>query len=233
MRASQRDPTAAFGSNCQTSAVTVVGVVAETRMFAITGSNPFALFRPQEQSNQAGEGMVLVVRSAGAAGPIVTEIRNLIRQIDSRVAVFRVTTMDDVVATALAEPIRLRFFLSLFAGLALVLGVVGVYGVVSYSVAQRRNEFGVRMALGAAPRVIVAEVIRASLVPVAFGTAAGLLVALLLSRFVTRFVYGIAATDATSLVTAGGALLLSGVVAAVVPAVRAARVSPVDALRGE
>lgn len=221
------------GFTGDTAWVTVVGIVGETRLFNVTGTNPLAMYVPHEQAPQAGEGMVLVMRATGAMAPIVSEVRGLMRQIDSRTALFRVTTLDEVVATALAEPLRLRFFLSLFAGLALVLGVVGVYGVVSYSVAQRRNEFGVRMALGAAPRGILAEVIRTSILPVAIGTGAGLILTLLLSGLVSRFLYGVAPTDPASFLMGAGALLLSGVVAATIPALRAARVSPVEALRGE
>jgi len=100
-------------------------------------------------------------------------------------------------------------------------------------VAQRRSEFGIRMALGAAPARILGEVVRHAVLPVGAGAGAGLLAVLLLARFVGKFLYGVAPTDPVSLSTAAGALLLSGVVAATLPAWRASRVSPAEALRAE
>ena len=141
--------------------------------------------------------------------------------------------MKEVVETALAEPLRLRFFLMLFGALALVLGTVGVYGVVSYSVARRRGEFGIRMALGAAPGKVLGHVIARGMLPVAIGVGAGLVGSIALSRLLGRFLYEVAPTDPASLASAGVALLAAGVLAALVPAWRAGKVSPVEALRAE
>jgi ABC-type antimicrobial peptide transport system permease subunit len=134
---------------------------------------------------------------------------------------------------ALAEPLRLRFFLGLFAALALVLGVVGVYSVVSYAVARRQGEFGVRMALGAAGATVARQVVARGLFPVAIGTGAGVALVLLLGRVAGRFLYGVSPADPASLIGASAALLLAGVLASAVPAWRAASVSPVEALRAE
>jgi ABC-type antimicrobial peptide transport system permease subunit len=139
--------------------------------------------------------------------------------------------MDQAVAGSMAEPLQLRFFLSLFGGLALLLGVVGVYSVVSYSVARRQTEFGVRMALGATPRQVLKQVMGRGLLPVVLGTVAGIGGAIALAGAAGRFLYGVTATDPLSIGLAAVALLLSGSVAAMVPAWRAARVSPVESLR--
>jgi len=139
--------------------------------------------------------------------------------------------MDDVVAAALAEPLRLRFFLTVFAGIALVLGTIGVYGVVSYAVARRRAEFAIRMALGATPERVLGEVVKRGVAPVCAGVAIGLVAALALSGLLHRFLYGLGATDPASLGAAAGALLAAGVAAALLPAARASRTSPADALR--
>jgi predicted permease len=212
---------------------TVVGVFEETRMVSMLGENPMVFYIPFEQSPFPGEGQALVIRTEGDPAGVVAAVRRLVAELDPRVAVARVAPMEDVVATALAEPLRLRFFLSLFAGLALLLGTVGVYGVVSYSVGRRRAEFGIRMALGAAPRRVIGDVVRGGMLPVGVGVLAGLLASIALSRVVGRFLFQIAPTDPLSLATAGLALLGAGVLAALVPAWRAGRVSPVEALRAE
>jgi predicted permease len=211
--------------------VTVVGVAEETRMTRLSGDNPNVLYVPLAQSDTP-DGPVLVLKGAGGPPPL-TAVRALVAELDSRVATARISTLDAIVASAVAEPLRLRFFLSLLGALALVIGAVGIYSVVSYSVTRRRAEFGVRLALGAAPRRILAEVVAGGLGPVGAGVAAGLLAALALGSTVQRFLFGIAAIDPVSLTMAAAVLLGAGLVAAVVPAVRAGRTDPVTALRAE
>ena len=164
---------------------------------------------------------------------MVAPIRRLVRELEPRIAVGRVTDLETVVATALAEPLRLRFFLTLFAALALVLGVVGVYSVVSYAVTRRRSEFGVRMALGAGGGQVLRHVVGQGLLPVAVGTGVGLVAAVGLGRVAAGFLFGISPADPVSLGVAGVALLGAGVVASAIPAWRATRVSPVESLRAE
>ena len=212
--------------------LSIVGVAEETRWFGMTGDNPFALYVPFEQGGWFGFDM-LVVRSRLEQGELSAAVRRVVADRSQDVALSRITSMADVVDTALAEPLRLRFFLSLFAGLALVLGAVGIYGVVSYSVSRRRTEFGVRMALGAAPGRVVAEVVRQGLRPVAVGIGAGLALAVASSRLVAGMLYGIAATDPPSLAVAAAALLLAGGLAALVPGLRAGRTSPIESLRSD
>ena len=213
--------------------LTVVGVVEETRMFGITGDNPMVLYLPWEQSGFPGEGRELVLKTEADPAIVFPALRRLVLDLDNRVAVDRQIPMDDVLRASLAQPIQLRFFLTLFGGFALVLGGVGVYGVVAYAVTRRKAEFGIRMALGAAPRRVVREVVGAGMMPVAAGIGLGLLAALALTRVLERFLYGVAPADPVSLGTAAVALLGAGVVAALVPGWRAGRVSPVTALRSE
>lgn len=211
--------------------LTIVGVAEEARMTRMTGDNPFVLYVPMAQG-PAPEGPALVVK--GAAGPPpLAAIRALVHEIDPRVAIGRVTTLDAVVAGAVAEPLRLRFFLSVLGGLALVIGAVGIYSVVSYSVTRRRTEFGVRLALGAAPRRILAEVLGGALTPVAAGVAGGLAGTLAVSSTVGRFLYDVAPVDAVSLAGAASALLVAGALAAAIPGVRAGRTDPMRALRSD
>jgi ABC-type antimicrobial peptide transport system permease subunit len=141
--------------------------------------------------------------------------------------------MDQVLSTALAQPLRLRFFLSLFGALALALGGIGVYGVVSYAVTRRRAEYAVRVALGASPGRVLGEVFRRGLAPVALGTVVGVVAALALARLLAGLLFGIEPTDPVSIGAAAALLLLAGAVAALAPAVRAGRTNPASALRSE
>ena len=141
--------------------------------------------------------------------------------------------MDDVLDGAMVEPLRLRFFLGLFSVLGVVLGTVGVYGIVSYSVQRRRAEYGVRMALGARPGDVVREVLRFGLAPVVAGIAAGGLTAWFASRVLAGFLFGVEPTDPGSLGSAAVILLAAGTLSALVPAVRACRTDPATALREE
>ena len=218
-----------FGS--ETPWVTIVGVAEETRLTRLTGDNPLVLYVPIAQA-EAPEGPVLAVKGAGAAPPVAA-IRAAIHDLDDRIAVARVETLDAVVAAAVAEPLRLRFFLSLLGALALVIGAVGIYSVMSYSVVRRRSEFGVRLALGATPGRILADVVAGGLTPVVAGVAAGVGGALALASTIGSFLYGVTPADAPSLAGAAAALLAAGALAAAIPAVRAGRIDPVSALRAE
>ena len=210
----------------------IVGVLAETRMTSVTGDEPFTMYVPMEQ-HTAPEGAVLVVRSTGNPANLTTAVRRLAAELDAQVAVARVSTMDQVLATALAQPLRLRFFLTLFGGLALLLGGIGVYGVVSYAVARRRAEFALRVALGASPNRVLGEVFRHGLTPVALGTGAGIVATLAFGRVLAGVLFGVQAADATSIATAAGLLLLAGAFATLAPALRAGRTNPATALRSE
>lgn len=210
----------------------VVGVTREARLTTVTGDVPFVMFVPLAQQASVSGG-VLVVRSSTPPAAAMPAIRRAISEIDPRVAVARIETMDDVVAAALAEPLRLRFFLTVFAAIALVLGTIGVYGVVSYAVSRRRAEFAIRMALGASPKRVLREVAERGLAPVIAGIAIGIVAALAVSGVLHRFLYGLGAADPVSLGAAAGALLAAGIVAALVPAARAGRTSPANALRAD
>jgi ABC-type antimicrobial peptide transport system permease subunit len=139
--------------------------------------------------------------------------------------------MEDVLAAAMVEPLRLRFFLGLFSLLGVVLGTVGVYGIVSYTVQRRHAEYGVRMALGARPADLVRDVVLAGMVPVVAGVVAGGVVAWLASSVLAGFLFEVEPTDPVSLASASVVLLATGVAAALVPALRAARTDPAKALR--
>ncbi|MEX2179672.1 MAG: ADOP family duplicated permease [Gemmatimonadaceae bacterium] len=210
--------------------LTVVGVIRDMRMVSMVGDNPMAVYVPVDQSVANPDGLVLAVRHSTSPDALVAAVREIVRDRDSGALVLRPAPLDRAISAAISEPIRLRFLLSLLGALALVLGAVGVYGVVAYSVARRQAEFGIRMALGATPSRVRWEVMRDGLLPVAVGLCVGLVSALGLSRLVSGFLYGVTPTDAVSLLAAAAALLVGGAAAALVPAARAGRVSPREAL---
>ena len=116
-----------------------------------------------------------MVRADGAPTGVAPQVRDLVARLDGRVGITRLTTMDAVMDEAMAEPLKLRFFLWIFGGIGLLLGLVGVYGVVSYSVLRRKSELGIRAALGAGPRTLLVTVLSAGMRPVVLGTVVGLL----------------------------------------------------------
>jgi ABC-type antimicrobial peptide transport system permease subunit len=211
----------------------VVGVVHDIAVSSLVGEVPMAMYVPWDQALHATEYGQLVLRTDGDPAALGAAVRALVFDVDDRGAVGRFDTMEDVVDGAMAEPLRLRFFLGLFSLVGIVLGTVGVYGVVSYSVQRRRAEFGIRMALGAEPERLLADVIRGGMVPVLLGVAGGLGASLLGSAVLARYLYGVAPTDVTALAWAAGALTLAGFLAALVPAWRASATHPAVALRAE
>jgi putative ABC transport system permease protein len=177
--------------------------------------------------------LTLVVRTAGDPAAIVPAVRREIQALDPSVVVSQVQTMETVVAEANAQARLYLILLGAFAGVALILAVVGIYGVMSYSVSRRVQEIGIRMALGAQRgevlRMVVGQGLRLALV----GAAVGVVGALALTRLMTTLLYGVAAMDPITFVVV--ALFLSAValVATYLPARRATQIDPMLALRGD
>lgn len=212
---------------------TVVGVAREVRVTDLVGENPPVLYRPQAQQRWPGSANILLLQTTLAPTSLAPSMRRLVNEVDPRVAVAGISSLQEVVAEKIAEPLRLRFFLGLFAVLGLVLGTVGVYGVVSYSVSRRRAEFGMHMVLGATPREVALRVVRSGLAPVVLGIFGGVFLALGLSRLLDGFLYEIEPTDPASFLLASVLLLTVGGFAALVPAWRAGRVDPSVVLRAD
>lgn len=222
-----------IGCNLAEGWFEVVGVVRNVAVHDLTSEAPMAAYYARAQVDRDSPGVFAVLEAAGDPAALTPALRRLVAEADPRAVVGRAQTMEEVVDAGMAENLRLRFFLLLFAGLGLGLGVVGVYGVVSYTVDRRRAEFGIRMALGARPAGLLARVVRTGMVPVAAGVVAGLATALLASRLLSGILFGVAPTDPASFVTAAGVILLAGAMAAALPALRAGRTDPADALRAE
>ncbi|MFI5230212.1 MAG: ADOP family duplicated permease, partial [Gemmatimonadales bacterium] len=171
---------------------TVVGVARDARLNGLMAKAPFALWIPLAQAGGGQLAAVLVVKSTAPAASTMPGVRRAIAESDSRFAIARAQTMSDAIDMTLAAPLQLRFFFTVFAVLALVLGAIGVFGVVSYAVSRRRLEFAVRMALGAAPREVCREMLTFGLGPVVIGILAGSLAAVGGTRWVSAFLYDVA-----------------------------------------
>jgi putative ABC transport system permease protein len=212
------------------TARTVVGVVGNEKIHGLEQQAPPAAYVPFGQAPLAG---TLLVRAAGDPLAVAPSVRAVFRELDPALAVFGVEPLRETVADSLAERRFTMLLLGSFAALTLVLAAVGIYGVVSHSVAQRTREIGVRLALGAAPGRIVRHVVGRALVAVVTGLGFGLAGALVLARWLDALLFGVAAADPA--IVAGAVIVLTAVAAAAtyLPARRASKVDPVVALRME
>ena len=174
----------------------------------------------------------IVFRHDGRA-EIVARAREAIRTAAPALIVADPQTMDGHFATLIARRKFNMIVLGLFGGLAVVIAAAGIYGVMAFLVSQRTREIGVRLALGARPGAVLAQVLRGAAVLVCLGLGAGLLAALALERFVRSFLFGARPYDPALYAAVAGVLLTVGIAAALGPARRAARVDPVVALRSE
>jgi putative ABC transport system permease protein len=226
-----------MGSDSERPWMTVVGVVRNVRHNGITEVIKEKFYVPHAQfalqTGSAPRNMTIVVRADADPLGLVGPIRSEVRRLDPNLPVANVRTMTQVVDASLATPRLTSSLLSVFAGLALLLAAVGVSGVLAYLVSRRRREIGIRLALGASRSNVLGLVIRRGLVTAGAGIAAGVLAALLLSRLMEGLLYGVPARD--PLTFAAVALLLLGVAlaASILPALRASRVDPLEALRSE
>lgn len=209
----------------------VVGVAADTRYRELTKSWMTVYF-PADQSFYF-QAASLVVRTASAPDPLVPAIRQMIRTLEPGATVESVATMDTLLARELSRPLTALTVTGLFALVAIVLAAVGVYGVMSYEVRQRRRELAVRSAVGATPADIFQAVVRRSLLVGAAGAAAGLVVAASVTHTLRSLLFEVQPVDPGVFLTGAGVLLGVVLIAAYFPARRAAGTDPVAALRTE
>ena len=214
------------------SALEIVGVVKAVHNMSIKRADLAGTFYVPSWSNGASV-RSLEVRFAGDAAPVIGAIRRVVRELDPNVPVLRTRTMEEYVNDALQSERMVALLSGFFGVLALGLASVGLYGVMACAVTQRTREVGIRMALGARSGDVVGMVVREAMVPVTIGIAIGIAGALAAGRTVASLLYGVAGLDALSLSLAAAVMFGVGLLAAAVPARRAARVEPVTALRYE
>jgi predicted permease len=211
--------------------IEVIGVVADIRSSGLQKAPPMTAYLPYWQRDQRD--MSLVVRTAMDPAAVAGAVRSAIRQLDSELPVPQFRTMREIVAASVAQR---RFQLNMvmaFAAIGLVLASLGIYGVVSYSVEQRRGEMGIRMALGASAGSLRTLVLRQGLAPVAIGLVAGIAASLALGQVLRGLLFGIRLTDPLTLAGVAAVLLAVASLACYVPALRVTRADPLNALRYE
>lgn len=209
----------------------VVGVVADVAQYGLGQPATPQIYMPQAQF--ANRYMTLILRTDRDPELLSETVRKAVLAVDPEQPVYDVKPLESIVANTIAARRLGLWLLGVFAFGALALASVGIYGVVSYSVAQRTSEFGIRMALGARPLDILHQAIRTSLPMIAWGVAAGVGGSFAASRLLARFLYGVSATDAYTFALLPLFLASIALLASYVPARRALRVDPLTALRYE
>ncbi|HYL74889.1 MAG TPA: ABC transporter permease [Bryobacteraceae bacterium] len=212
--------------------MTIIGVVGDVRQDSpalVPGPN---LYMPLKQHPYRGNEVQVVVRASVDPGSLTAPIRERVRAVNPEIAM-KFTTMKTMVSDSIAQPRFRTLLISGFAGLALVLAMVGVYGVMSYVITQRTSEFGLRVALGARPADVVGLVLGRTLRLAGVGLAIGLALSLALSRVMTTMVFGLKTTDAVTYALVLLAVTPVILAASAIPAWRATRIDPLAALREE
>jgi predicted permease len=212
----------------------IAGVVGDVRTFGIREDvRPMAYFPMVGPTGMHIRMMYVVARGTSSAAALVPGIRATVRELDASVPVTAVRTMDEVVSASLAESSFTMTLLAVAALVALLLGVIGLYGVISYVVSQRVHEIGVRIALGAQPGAVRAMVVRQGAGVTLIGIALGLVAAIATTRLIASLLFGVSARDPVTFVATALVLGAVSLVATWLPARRAAAISPLEALREE
>jgi hypothetical protein len=208
---------------------TILGVVGDVRQSDFQREPEPTTYVPFTEF--PGFSSFVFVRALGDPRPFEHELRRLVLAGDAQAAISDVRTLDHLRAESLAAPRLTTLLLALFAAVALAISATGLGGVLAYQVAQRRQEIGVRMALGAAPRRVLGELVGEGLRTTALGLALGVAGALASARLLAGLLFGVSPTDALCIAASAATLLATALVASLLPGRRAVRVQPATALR--
>jgi putative ABC transport system permease protein len=212
---------------------TIAGVVGDVRTYRLDEPPDEVIYLPLNwERTPTWRAMSVAVRSAGDPAGLIGALRGRVASVDPDLPLSDVATMDAVVGDSISITRFTMFLLTLAAAISLFLGSVGIYGVISYVVTLRTSEFGVRAALGATSQAIVAHVLRRGLTLTGAGVALGLVAASLVVQVLESLLFEVAPLDPITFVVGSAVFLLVAVAACVLPAGRASRVDPADALRG-
>ena len=214
---------------------TIVGVVEDTKNLGTDKPAGTELYILEHQTLPFGinNAMSFVVRTDGSPSATMSNIRSAIAEMDPSVPIYGMQTMGDVVGDSLVKPRFLSLLLGAFSVIAISLAAIGIYGVMAYTVAQRTQEIGLRVALGATTRNVLTMVLSQGLKMTVIGLATGLTGAFFLTRVMASLLFEVSPTDPLTFVLVGIGLTAIGLLACFVPARRAARVDPMVALRYE
>lgn len=210
----------------------VIGVTSDVRQTGLHADPYPGMFLPYSQY-QASVPLVIVARSANDPGAVAAAVRQEVRYVDSNLPVYDVKTMDQVLYTVTARPRFLTFLLVVFAGLAVLLAAIGIYGIMSYTVAQSTREIGIRAALGAQRRDLLQMVLSKGLKLTLIGIVLGVAGAFGLTRLMSHLLFGVSATDPITFAGVTVILVIVALVASYLPARRATKIDPLVALRYE
>jgi putative ABC transport system permease protein len=210
----------------------VIGVVKDVRQNDFIAAPKMQMYVSYRQLKFVAPN-ALVVRTRVEPMSLATALRNAVWAVDKDQPVSNINAMDHIVASAVARQRFSTMLLGVFATLALLLAAVGIYGVMSYSVAQRTREIGIRMALGAQRRDVLKMTVKQGLKLVVTGVAIGLVAAVVLTRVMTSLLFGVSATDPVTFVSISFVLMSVAMLASYIPALRATKVDPMVALRAQ
>ena len=210
-----------------------MGVVGDVRNMNMEESPAPQYYGPFFRGGFDANSAFIVVRSMLPKDAMVQLIRGAVRSLDASLAIGNVRTMSDMETEVTARRRFQTTLLTIFSAAAMLLAIVGVYGLVAYSVRRRTGEIGIRMALGARRSGVVWLVLAEGLVLLTAGLGIGLVAAVAMTRLLSGFLYGVVPIDAATYVTVPVLLLVGTLIACLVPSVRAASIDPMDALRHE
>jgi putative ABC transport system permease protein len=217
--------------NSQQQAREIIGMVGNVKHFGLDAEDDPEIYL--SYTNQFWPATNLVLRGSGDPAALVSGIRHQVEALDKTVPVYKVATMDQVLANSVATQRLNLFLLGLFAVLALVLGTIGIYGLLAFGVSRRKHEIGVRMALGALPARILQLIVWQGMRFVLVGVGVGIVGSFVLTRVISSLLYNVSPTDPLTFASVAAILVVAGILACALPALRAMRVNPTEALRHE